>query len=209
MLAELPPDPLLEASGKNAGPSAADRAPALVSDAPRQPWGFRSEEALASLRAAEARLPADVQAYLRRHREEVDDVLDPSAYATAVLFVPAAANRARPADAVVRFIRPGTITPGMEAALGQPAVVAKPKRVLVASEDLLRPTEVVNLVRERLPFRFTFATHQQPWQHHAVRPAANAADRAGGDRQAAPPVGSPAARQQPHPGMGGHARPAS
>lgn len=144
---------------------------------PLQLSGFRDKAALASLRTAQAQLPVDVQAYLRRHREEVDDdVLRSSEYAMPIFFVPVAANRERSADAVVRFIRPGAITPEVEEALEQLAVVTKPKRVPVASADLLRPTEVVNLVSERLPFRFTLDTHQRAWKYYAVRPATDSAE---------------------------------
>ena len=144
---------------------------------PLQLSGFRDKEALTSLRAAQAQLPVDVQAYLRRHREQVDeDVLRSSEYAMPIFFVPVAANRERSADAVVRFIRPGALTPEVEEALEQLAVVAKPKRVPVASDDLLRPTEVVNLVGERLPFRFTLDTHTRAWKYYAVRPATDSAE---------------------------------
>ena len=90
--------------------------------------------------------------------------------------MPVAANRERSADAVVRFIRPGAISPEVEEALEQLAVVTKPKRVPVASADLLRPTEVVNLVSERLPFRFTLDTHQRAWKYYVVRPATDSAE---------------------------------
>jgi hypothetical protein len=144
---------------------------------PLQLSGFRSQSALSSLRAAQAQLPIDVQTYLRGHREEVDeDVLRSSEYALPIFFVPVAANRERSADAVVRFIRPGELTPEIEEALQQLTVVAKPKRVPVASGDLLRPSEVVNLVKERLPFRFTSDTHQRAWKFYAVRPATNSAE---------------------------------
>jgi hypothetical protein len=144
---------------------------------PLQLSGFRDKAALASLHTAQAQLPVDVQAYLRRHREEVDDdVLRSSEYAMPIFFVPVAANRERSADAVVRFIRPGAITPEVEEALEQLAVVTKPKRVPVASADLLRPTEVVNLVSERPPFRFTLDTHQRAWKYYVVRPATDSAE---------------------------------
>jgi hypothetical protein len=100
-----------------------------------------------------------------------------------IFFVPVAANRERSADAVVRFIRPGTTTPEVEEALEQLAVVAKPKRVPVVSDDLLRPAEVVNLVSERLPFRFTLDTHQRAWKHYAVRPATDSAEPEATDEQ--------------------------
>ncbi|MGO9582735.1 MAG: hypothetical protein ACLP36_08000 [Acidimicrobiales bacterium] len=77
---------------------------------------------------------------------------------------------------MVTFLRPGEVTPGIEKALLKLAVVPKPKQVAVAPVDLLRPTEVVSLVKERLPFRFTADTHQRAWKHYGVRPATNAAE---------------------------------
>ena len=144
---------------------------------PLQLSGFRGPDSLRSLRSAQAQLPVDVQAYLRRHREEVDDeILRSSEYALPIFFVPVAANRERSADAVVRFIRPGEVTAEIEKALEQLAVVTKPRRVPVVSDDLLRPSEVVNLVKERLPFRFTSDTHQRAWKFYGVRPATASAE---------------------------------
>ena len=58
----------------------------------------------------------------------------------------------------------------------QVAVVDKPKHVPVASGDLLRPGEVVSLVAERLPFRFTADTHTRAWKYFKVRPPSGAAE---------------------------------
>lgn len=144
---------------------------------PLQLSGFRGDGSLTSLRRAQAQLPTDVQEFLCRHREEVpEEVLRSPEYALQIFFVPVTANRERSADALVQFVRPGELTPEMEAALQNLAVVTKPKRVAVASDDLLRPTEVVNLVRERLPFRFTSDTHQRAWKHYGVRPATGSAE---------------------------------
>ncbi len=119
---------------------------------PLQLSGFRDKATLASLRVAQAQLPVDVQEYLRRHRQQVDeDVLRSSEYALPIFFVPVAANRERSADAVVRFIPPGAVTSEVKEALQQLAIVTKPKRVAVTSADLLRPKEVVDLVSKQLP----------------------------------------------------------
>jgi hypothetical protein len=75
------------------------------------------------------------------------------------------------ADAAVLFVRAADVTPELEEQLQKLAVVDKPKRVAVASADLLRPAEVVRLVVERLPFRFTMDTHTRCWRHYAARPA--------------------------------------
>jgi hypothetical protein len=105
-----------------------------------------------------------------------DDILRSSDYALPIFFVPVAANRERSADAIVRFVRPGDVSPELEAALEQLAVVAKPKKVPVASNDLLRAKEVIGLVSERAPFRFTSDLHQKAWKFFRIRPSPGAAD---------------------------------
>jgi hypothetical protein len=146
---------------------------------PLQLAGFRDDAWRQSLRKAQSQLPTDVQEYLARHRQELpDEVLRSPNYALQVFFVPLAANRERSADAVVNFVRPGDVTPELEGELQQLTVVTKPKQISVASGDLLRPKEVVNLVGERLPYRFTLDTHTRCWRHYGVRPASGAAEPA-------------------------------
>lgn len=144
---------------------------------PLQLAGFRNKDALSSLKRAQANLPVDVQTFLAQHRKEVpEDVLRSPEYALQIFFVPVTANRDRSADAVVQFIRPGELTAELQETLQELAVVNKPKRVAVASHDLLRPSEVVSLVKERLPFRFTSDTHQRAWKYYRVRPATGSAE---------------------------------
>ncbi len=146
---------------------------------PLQLSGFRDASRMRSLRVAQAQLPVDVQEFLRRHRLEVDDdVLRFSEYALPIFFVPVAANRERSADAIVRFVRPADVSPELEAALEQLAVVAKPKKVPVASNDLLRAKEVIKLVSDSASFRFTSDLHQKAWKFFHVRPSPGAPDPA-------------------------------
>lgn len=145
---------------------------------PLQLSGFRNAGSLASLKAAESQLPTDVMNYLCRHREDVDeDVLRSHEYALQVYFVPVTANRDRQADTMVRFFPPGTVPPHIEEGLRQTSVVTKPKVVPVSSHDLFLPGEVVNLVAERLPFRFTMDTHTRCWRHYKVRPPSTSGER--------------------------------
>ncbi len=138
---------------------------------PLQLSGFRSDSSLASLRKAQARLPVNVSDFLAQHRAGVDDeVLADPKYCMQIFFVPVTANRERSADAVVRFVPPGTATPELQAELAKLGVITKRKITPVASADLLKPKEVVNLVSERLPHRFTMSTHTACWKHFGVRP---------------------------------------
>ena len=72
---------------------------------------------------------------------------------------------------MVHFVPPDKVTPELEQLLPNLGVVTKRRITPVASADLLTPTEVVNLVGERLPYRFKMDTHTRCWKHYAVRPA--------------------------------------
>ncbi len=144
---------------------------------PLQLSAFRSNETSDALRAAQSRLPTDVNDYLTQHRSRQDDeVLDSPEYCLQIFFVPVAANREGSADSVVRFVPLGGVTPELEAELAKTTVVAKRRVTPVASHDLFKPSEVVNLVVERLPHRFTLYTHTQCWRYFKVRPASGAGE---------------------------------
>ena len=144
---------------------------------PLQLSGFRNDGALSSLRKAQAQLPTDVVEFLARHRADLDDdILKSSDYCLQIFFVAVTANRERSADSVVNFVRPDQVTPEIAEQLAEIGVVTKRRTTPVASGDLLRPTEVVNLVSERLPHRFTMDTHTRCWQHYGVRPAGGAGE---------------------------------
>ena len=138
---------------------------------PLQLSRFRNEGTLRSLRKAQAQLPADVTSFLASHRAGVDDdVLTSPEYCLRIFFVPIAANRERSADAVVHYVPPDKVTPELERQLSHIGVVTKRRITPVASADLLTPTEVVNLVGERLQYRFTMDIHIRCWKYYAVRP---------------------------------------
>lgn len=151
---------------------------------PLQLAAFRNKSTIRSLKVAQAQLPTDIQAFLSQHRRDVpDEVLRSPEYALQIFFVPVSANRERSADASVQFLKPEDVTPQVEKALRKVAVVTKPKRVAVASDDLLRPKEVVLLVAERLPYRFTMDTHMRCWKHFGVRPASSSSEPEATDEQ--------------------------
>jgi hypothetical protein len=144
---------------------------------PLQLSQLRPDSAVASMKKLQAEIPVDVMDFLNRHRAEVSpEVLRSPRYAMQLFFVPVAANRERSADAVVNFFKVGEVPSDLEEVLQRIAVVAKPKAVAVASADLLSPTEVVNLVSARLPYRFTLNGHAKCWRHFRARPSEGAAE---------------------------------
>lgn len=144
---------------------------------PLQLSGFRNPGGSEALKRAQALLPVDVMNFLSAHRAgQPDHVLRSPEYSLQIFFVPVTANRERSADVVARFFRPGEVPDRLTEGLRELDVVTKPKQVPVASGDLLRPAEVVNLVAGRLPYRFTMDTHTRCWRHYNVRPASGSAE---------------------------------
>lgn len=129
------------------------------------------------LKRIQAQLPLDVVEFLDREREAVpDEILGDTRYCMRIFFVPTAANRERSADAAVTFVRSDEISDDLLAALPHTAVVTKPKRIAVASADLLRPGQVVEQVESRLSARFTMDTHTRCWKYFKVRPKEGTAE---------------------------------
>ena len=149
---------------------------------PLQLSEFHDTTGMKSIKDLQARLPPDVIDFLDRHRKDLpEDIVRNSEYALQIFFVPVAANRKRAAEAVVRFVNPGALTPELEEMLQQMAVVTKPKRVAVASDDLMRPSDVVHEVASQLPHRFTMDTHTRCWKYFKVRPPTGAGERTATD----------------------------
>lgn len=123
------------------------------------------------LKRIQAQLPLDVIEFLDRERREVpEEILGDTRYCMRIFFVPTTANRERSADAAVTFVNPNEVSEELIAALPHATVVTKSKRVAVASDDLMRPTEIVEQVSKRLKVRFTMDTHTRSWKHFKVRP---------------------------------------
>lgn len=119
---------------------------------PLQLSALRTDAQIRSLKELMSLVPVDVMDFLARHRDEVPAaVLRSHQYALPLFFVPVTANRERSAEAVVTFLRPGEVPRKVEEALQKITIVSKPRPVPVVSADLLRPTEVVNLVAEASP----------------------------------------------------------
>ena len=148
---------------------------------PLQIGKFRREPAL---KRVQAQLPLDIIEFLdREHQQVPEEILGDARYCMRIFFVSTTANRESSADAAVTFVKADEVSDELLAALPHTAVVTKPKRVAVASDDLLRPGEVVERVKGRLDVPFSMDTHTRCWRHFKVRPPSNAAEPEATDQQ--------------------------
>lgn len=147
-------------------------------------WGLAEDLAVslqfstavpAQKRAAAKKLAASVSKGVRDYVEKfrgglAPEVLTSSKYSFSVYLVPKVANRASAADASVEFIPYDETKPEEMARLEKLTTLIKEKLVPVANLDLLKPGEVVDVLRKRLPFKVSPHTHTMCWRHFKVRP---------------------------------------
>lgn len=133
--------------------------------------GFRSEAHRKSLAELQAKLPADVNDYLSRHRQEQpEEIRRDAAYSLRVFLVAVAANREGTADMTATFVKPEEVTDELLISLSDAAVITKERQVEVAAKGLLRPKAVWEEVQGRSGFVFTNNRHARACRHFAVRP---------------------------------------
>lgn len=133
--------------------------------------GFRSSAHRKSLAQLQSKLPADVNDYLSRHRQEQpEEIRRDAAYSLRVFLVAVAANRAGTADMTATFVKPDEVTDELLRSLTNAAVITKERQVEIAATGLLRPKAVWEEVQERSGLVFNNNRHARASRYFAVRP---------------------------------------
>ncbi|MFI6892876.1 DUF3644 domain-containing protein [Streptomyces sp. NPDC050256] len=127
-------------------------------------------------------LPRKTRDFIARFERDLGPtVLEDQAYSCRVKLTPVVQNRAA-ADISLKFINQsglGADIQGNSTANDRiGTVLIKPNRVEVADKGKYRPSKVVQLVLQQLPFDFSVHEHTVMWQEHKIRPRANDGDPA-------------------------------
>ncbi len=118
-----------------------------------------------------------VKEYVERFRGSLPaTVLNSMKYSFNVFLVPKVANRGSAADVAVQFVRVDEASEEELKRLERLNVLIREKHIPIANLDLHKPGQVVEAVRQRLPFRFTMGTHTAAWRHFEVRLASRASN---------------------------------
>lgn len=116
-----------------------------------------------------------VKEYIERFRGSLpSSVLNSMKYSFNVFLVPKVANRESAADVSVQFVRVDEASEEELERLDRLNVLIREKHIPIANLDLHKPRQVVDEVRQRLPFEFTIGAHTAAWKHFKVRPLARA-----------------------------------
>ena len=98
-------------------------------------------------------------------------VLNSMAYSFSVFLVPKVANRRNAADAAVEFVRVDEASEEELQRLEKLNVLIREKQIPIANLDLLKPSQVLDKLEERLGYRPTMNAHTDAWKFYGVRPA--------------------------------------
>lgn len=145
---------------------------------PLQLSGFRDAGVLTSVKALQASLPLDVQTYLARQAQQNEPLSDDPSYLLRVTFLPTVPSSERNPDVVAYFVKPGEVSDELGQALKEymvlPKLVSPPRPSLIA-------TQVVESVRDRIPFKFTITMHTAASRQLKARPPKDAENQTATD----------------------------
>ncbi len=134
------------------------------------------QEALRRLQTSQAK---DLLEFIERFRASLaPGIFESSAYSMRVFLLPKLIVRERKADLAVEWIPYDETEPEEMRKLQKVTALIREKRVPIASEGLLKPSEVVEQLKQRLPCRVTMHSHTQAWKTYKVRPDGNAEEKA-------------------------------
>ncbi len=113
-----------------------------------------------------------VKDYIERFRGNLPStVLSSMKYSFNVFLVPRVANRKSAADAAIEFVRVDEASPEELERLEKLNVLIREKHIPIANLDLHKPSQVVDALKQRLPFKVNVATHTAAWRHFGIRPS--------------------------------------
>lgn len=117
-----------------------------------------------------------VRDYVEKFRGSLPStVLNSMKYSFNVFLVPKVANRESSADASVTFIRVDEASAAELERMERLNVLIREKRIPIANLDLFKPSQVLEQVQQKLPFRLTMNAHTAAWRHYKVRPSSRSA----------------------------------
>lgn len=97
-------------------------------------------------------------------------VLNSMKYSFNVYLVPKVANRESASDVAVEFIKMDEASEAELERMEKLNVLIKEKHIPIVNLNMHKPSEVVKIVQEKIPFQFTVNSHTMVWQKLKVRP---------------------------------------
>jgi hypothetical protein len=127
-------------------------------------------------RALAASSVKSVRDYVEKFRGALpSSTLNSTKYSFNVFLVPRVANKPELADTAVEFIRIDESNKDELERLEKLNILIKEKHIHIANLGFYKPSQVVEVVATKIPFRFSTQSHAGAWTYFKVRPKAGAA----------------------------------
>jgi hypothetical protein len=137
-----------------------------------------TDDAIKVVKTIRARIPNRVVSYIESFDAAVgEEVAGNPTYEFRVILIPKVGNKTDN-DMAIEFLNVNVLDEEKRAEFEQALVLVRDRRVEVAHEDHLKPSEVVKAVVEAVYASFTINDHANAWRHFGVRPPSSAANKA-------------------------------
>ncbi len=137
---------------------------------------FRPEGQEEAIRRLNSQAAKDLLGFIENYRVGLPpETLDSPSFAVRVFLIPKLANRESSADLSVEFVPYDKTLPEDRESLRRISALIKNKKIPVVSEGLMKPSEIVRRVGERIT-EFSMGTHTRAWKFYQVRPPSDSDD---------------------------------
>jgi hypothetical protein len=124
------------------------------------------------LRKIQSKHYDDIQEYIGKYRESLpDNILSSNNFCFRAFLIPIIGNHAKSSDIAIEFVNYDPDNPEEMAQYEKQVAFIKQKRIQVADQGKLRPTEVAARVSEITGLDFRIHHHTYAWKLYKVRPS--------------------------------------
>ena len=130
------------------------------------------------LRSIQSKYYDDIRDYISNYREGLpDNILVSSKFCFRAFLIPILGNHAKSSDIAIEFVHFDPDNPEEMEQYDKQVAFIKQKRVQVADQGKLMPTDVARIVSERTRVDFRVHHHTRAWKLYKVRPSKPSPDK--------------------------------
>lgn len=132
------------------------------------------DEQLVSMKNIKSKELLNVINYIDEFRTTLDDqILNSMKYSFRVFLMPQPANSLTSSDKAIEFIKESDVNTEKYQNLKKDIVMIKNKTTPVANVEQLKPSAVVEIINNKVDFKFNQSRHTLCWKYYDVRPKCN------------------------------------
>lgn len=132
------------------------------------------DEQLISMKSMKAKEILNIKNYIDEYRMTLDDeILNSMKYSFRVFLIPQPANHFSSCDKAIQFIKENEVNSEEYNKLKKDIIMIKNKKTPVANLEQIKPSDVVEIIKKKVNFKFNQPRHTLCWKYYKVRPESN------------------------------------